>query len=324
MKQFGYKIVLFVFIISFILVGFDVLSFDENYSMPIARLADSDTYLTHMDGPDWIVPLIERVQERDDSHVLLIGDSVCRQMFIDIADINDEVCIAPAIAPFTMCGQYVLTKLYLESHPNATDVFLMVLPEKDFLSGIGTSLGYQFLVIPLIETDTLNLLDQSTIDEITNMFGAVFVKEAVVRIIDNSGVNRKLYLNGLKKYSKSGHFHSIDDSLYTVYLQKMVNICNEKGVIFHLLPPPMADTKELHDIVESYFPDNMEKIGLEMLIPEYMGNVRFYPEEMFSDGTHFGGVYEEQRVYNEIITEMYGDEGLIEKLVLDKAAELIM
>ena len=99
--HFSVKVTIFILAIVVLLTGFEILSYDDDYSMPIARLTYSDTYLTHMDGPDWIVPLIDKVQEKDDSHILLLGDSVGRQMFMDLADINDDVCVAPAIAPFT-------------------------------------------------------------------------------------------------------------------------------------------------------------------------------------------------------------------------------
>ena len=100
MRAFWVKLFTVAAVILLITGIIEVLSYDDDYSMPIAKLTESDTYLTHMDGPDWIVPLIEKVSAEDESHVLLVGDSVCRQMFIDIMDINKETCVAPAISPF--------------------------------------------------------------------------------------------------------------------------------------------------------------------------------------------------------------------------------
>jgi hypothetical protein len=305
------------FILTVFLAGFEVLSYDDDYSMPIAKLTYSDTYLTHMDGPDWIVPLIEKVQEKDGSHILLLGDSVGRQLFIDLADINDEVCVAPAIAPFTVCGQYVLTRLYLDNHPDATDVYLVMVPMDDVSKNFNIEYAYQYVVMPLVETDTLGLLDGSTVDELRYLFGSRFMERPVVERIDNSGLNRKLYLNWIKDHVKNDYPHSLEESVYVSYLKKISGLCSEKGVTFHLLPAPVPDADVYHRTVEEKAPEYFESAGLDILFPDYLSNVRYYPEEMFSDGVHFGGRYEDQSVYNGIIREMYGYSGLTDHLKLE-------
>ena len=315
--RFPAKIMTFMFITVILLTGFEILSYDENYSMPIARLTYSDTYLTHMDGPDWIVPLIDRVQEKDDSHILLLGDSVGRQMFIDLADLNDEVCVAPAIAPFTMCGQYVLTKLYLENHPGATDVYLVMVPMGDVNTDFNIEYAYQYVVMPLVETGKLDMLDERTTDELKYIFGNFFMDGRVVRRIDDSGLNRKLYLNYIKKYAANDYPHTLEESVYVSYLKKTAALCEEKNVRFHLLPAPVPDMDEYHDIAEEKAPSIFSGTGLDKMFPDYFEHVCYYPPEMFQDGVHFGGIYEDQANYNRVIEEMYGYSGLLEDLKLE-------
>ena len=315
--RFPAKIMTFMFITVILLTGFEILSYDENYSMPIARLTCSDTFLTHMDGPDWIVPLIEKVQKKDHSRILLLGDSVGRQMFIDLADINKDVCVATAIAPFTMCGQYILTRLYLDNHPKATDVYLVMVPMDDVSTDFNIEYAYQYVVMPLVETDKLDMLDDRTIDELEYIFGSFFMKENVVSKIDASGLNRKLYLNYIKDYAANDYPHTLEESVYVSYLKKTADLCEERGVRFHLLPAPLPDMDVYHEIVTEKAPVYFGQTGLDDLFPDYFERVRYYPEEMFPDGVHFGGIYESQDNYNKVIREMYGYSGLLENLVLE-------
>lgn len=316
MKTFWKKILIISLAVIVSVGVVEVLSFDDDYSMPIAILTESDTYLTHMDGPDWIVPLIEKVSEEDESHVLLIGDSVCRQMFIDLMDINKETCVAPAISPFGMCGQYVLVKQYLDNHPDATDVYLMMVPMGDVSRDFSVEYGYQYVVMPLVETNLLYLLDENTIDELKYMFGEWYMKPSVVQKIDKSGLNRKLYLNYVKACRKNDYEHSLEESVYIKYLKKIRTLCDERSVKLHFLSDPIPDTDLYHDIVEVQVPQLFSETGLDEMFPEYLRSVRFYPEELF-EGVHFKGKYDNRENYDGIINEMYTDHGLMEVLRLN-------
>ena len=322
MRAFGVKLFTVAAVILLITGIIEVLSFDDDYSMPIAKLTESDTYLTHMDGPDWIVPLIEKVSEEDGSHVLLVGDSVCRQMFIDLMDINKETCVAPAISPFGMCGQYVLVKRYLDSHPDATDVYLMMVPMGDVSQDFSIEYGYQYVVMPLVETDLLDMLDEDTIDELRYLFGEWFMKPSVVRRIDNSGLNRKLYLNYIKVYRKNDYEHTLENSVYIKYLKRIRVLCDERSVKLHFLSDPIPDTDLYHDIVEVQVPQLFSETGLDEMFPEYLRSVRFYPEELF-EGVHFKGKYDNRGNYDKIIREMYTDYGLMEVLQFGENGNLL-
>lgn len=317
MRRFIVKFIIIVFLITIILTGFEVLSYNDNYSMPIARLTYSDTYLTHMDGPDWINPLIEKVQNADESHILLLGDSVGRQLFIDLAGINDEVCVAPAIAPFGMCGQYVLTRLYLDNHSDATDVYLVMVPVEDVSVDFNIEYAYQYVVMPLVETDSFDMLDNSTRDELEYIYGHKFMDRSIVEKIDKSGLNRKLYLNYIKKYAPNDYPHTLEESVYVSYIRKILTLCEERGVNFHFMPAPLPDMEAYHNIVEKKVPAYFSETGLDKLFPDYLEHVKYYPAEMFPDNTHFGGEYENQNWYNQIIREMYGYSGLLDKLKLE-------
>ncbi len=318
MKSFRVKALAICVIIIILLAGFEVISYDEDYSMPVARLTYSDTYLTHMDGPDWIVPLIEKVRTEDDSHVLVLGDSVCRQMFIDLTDINEEAAIAPAIAPFSMAGQYVLTKLYLDAHPDATDVYLIMVPLDDISIDFHLDFAYQYVVMPLVETHTFDMLDEDTREELRYLYGELFMNEGIVRRIDDSGLNRKLYLNYIKTHKENDYEHSLEDSVYVKYLKKIRQLCNERSVELHFLPAPIPDMEAYHDIVEVKAPEYFAATGLDELFPDYLKLIRYYPEEQFHDGVHFGGIFEGREHLNEVIKETYEGSGLIEVLRLQQ------
>ncbi len=316
MRRFWLKFISICAAVAVVMSLFEVLSYSDDYSMPVARITDSDTYLTHMDGPDWIVPLIKKVQKDDGSEILLLGDSVCRQMFMDVADINEEVCVVPAISPFTMCGQYILTKLYLDNHRDATDVYLIMVPMDDVMIDFDIGFAYQYVVMPLVETDTLDMLDPDTVNELTYLFGEEFMRSDIVRKVDNSGLNRKLYLNYVKKHVKNDYEHSLEDSVYIRYLKKIKKLCDDNGVRLHFMPAPVPDMDTYHEITDNLAPAYFAETGLDEIFPDYLGMVKYYPEEMFSDGVHFGGKYDSREEYNKIIREMYGATGLVDHLNL--------
>lgn len=315
LKKFYLKMTIFVFITVLLFLGFEYLSITDEYRHFMARITDSEEYITVNTGADEIKPYIEKVQEQNGYTKLIIGDSVCHQIFNGLQEYNEEYCIVGSNAAITIAGQYILAELFLESHENVSDIYLIILPSA-LQSTIDTQYGYQYTVMPFVETDTLQYLDENTIRQMESVYGKLFMDCKVVWLIDRSGFNRKVYLNQLAqnvKLKSEGYVSNIS----VQYIEKMKTLCESKGVTLHFLPGPFMDTEQQHELVDERIRKAYGETVLQEYFPDFLDQVWFYPEEQFRDGIHFGGDYANQQVYNEKIREMYVERGMLEGLYFE-------
>lgn len=311
MKKFYLKIFLFVTFIAMILVMCEYLSVREPFRTWIAEWTDSESFITGNVGADEIKPYISKVQTSDETTKLLLGDSVGRQLYVGLQEYNEDVAIVGSNAAITMAGQYILAAEYIENHPEATDIFLVVLPES-LCRTFDTKWGYQYTVMPFVETGTLDRLDQDTVDIMESVYGEFFMQEDIVYKIDRSAINRKLYLNMLKEHSDSYNPEN-KFALAEQYLMKMYELCNANDVNMHLYAGPLADNRvqEIEVMKREY-----EETELYQIFPDFMDNIYFYPVEQAADGVHFSGDYANQEFYNELIKKMYTGTALGEAVKL--------
>ena len=128
MKKFYGKVLLFILLEVVVLIGIDFLSMTDTFRMPLAYLTNSEEYVTTNVGAAEIIPYINKVQEQSDATKLLVGDSVCAQMYNGLQQYNEDVCIVGSNAAITLSGQYILIHQFLENHEQATDVYLILIP----------------------------------------------------------------------------------------------------------------------------------------------------------------------------------------------------
>ena len=312
MKKFYTKLIVFVVVLLVLFLGFEYLSVSEDYRMFIAKITRSEEYITENTGADEIKPYIAKVQEKNEYTKLIIGDSVCHQMYNGLQEYNEDVCIVGSNAAITLAGQYILAEQFLENHENATDIYLILIPTA-FRQSFDTTYGYQYTVMPFVETDTLQLLDTNTIEQMESVYGRLFMNKNIVWLIDRSAVNRKIYLNELQKWAKVED-EGVVSNASVQYIDKLKKLCDEKGVNLHLYPGPFADTEKMHDFVENRFAEEYADTIIYQYYPDYVNQIRYYPEEQFGDGIHFGGAWANQEAYNEKIKEMYEGTELLEDL----------
>ena len=303
MKRFYKNAISFSILFAIVFVLIDILSMRDSSKYMLAKWTDSESFIAGNVGAGEIIPYIEKVQTKDGTTKLLLGDSVCHQIFNGLQECNPEWTIVGSNGAVTMAGQYILAKEYLDAHPEATDVFLILLPES-FSRTYDTLWGYQYVVMPFAETNTLNNLDADTIKTLKKTYGGIFLNPGIVKLIDRSAMNRKVYLNYIHDHSKDyvlkNYFELADQYVYKIY-----EMCNEKNVNFHLYPCPVADAKI--DYNNSLLNDFSQSKIYE-INPDYMDMVYYFPVEEANDTTHFSGEYANQEHFNSIIRQMF--EGL--------------
>jgi len=284
----------------------------EPFRSRLAYLTDSYDLITVNVGPDEIKPYIDKVQTDDNTTKLIIGDSVCHQMFNGLQEYNSDISIVGSNAAITMTGQYILAEEYIKYHADVTDIYLIVLPDS-LARTFDTSYGYQYAVMPFVETETLALLDSRTIRQMESVYGKFFMKPSIVNAIDKSGINRKLYLNLLRDY-RNGYQSKERLEIAEQYIGKIYELCEKNHIDLHLYPGPVSDTKT--ESIES-MKEEYKATALYDYFPDYLENIHYYPDEQFRDGVHFGGDYANQECYNEKIREIFSGQELGEILKLE-------
>lgn len=269
--------------------AFLVLSAQENLRMEIADLTGSGDYAYEDFGAKEIVPFVERVQEQNDCRKLIIGDSVCNQIFERYCEMNDVYCICGSNQAISLSGQYILAKEFIKNHENVTDIYL-ILTMGSLGTDYGAQLGYQYAVMPFVLTDTIGNLDDETRDLMAKRYGRIFCQKPIVKLIDQSPLNMKLYLNMLTKKDEMFPVET-DDVISEVsykYLHELQTLCESEGVNFHLIPGPHADSDARHNLEQQLREETMANGDSDIPgLKIYLDQIVYYPEEIFRDGIHF-------------------------------------
>lgn len=311
MKKFCLNAAVFAVVMLSVLAFFDYLSMVGETRVMIANWTDS-SYYVNKGASNEIKPYIAKVQTQDGTAKLIIGDSVCHQLFNNLQDCNDDFTIVGSNAAITMAGQYILAKEYLDNHPDATDIFLIVRPGSLGIT-FSASLGYQYAVMPFIRTGTLQDLDEETIQTMESVYGKFLMKPAIAAAVDLSCMNQRLCYNMIKEYASDyvlqGYFELADQYVYKIYTN-----CQERGVNFYLYPCPVSESaKEYNNSLVSDFEESL----IYEINPEFMESVYYYPDEEFYDGTHFGGI--DQEDFNKRIKQAFEGTELVELLNFDSS-----
>lgn len=308
MKKFALKGVLF-FTIIFLICGFILfLSTKEPTRSIFARWTVSEDFMRENE----MIPYFEMAREQDETTQLVIGDSICRQMFSGLSDYNPQASFLATNAALMITGQYLMAEEYLKSHPDTTDVFLVMHP-LTLVRTIDTEWSYRYAVMTYIETDTLQYLDKNTIEVMTDVFGNFFMNKNVVQMIEDSPIVRKLCLSYIN-ISKKNYEQSFPFEISDQYVKKLYDLCEKNGVELHLYSSPVADyyRDEVAELSKSY-----EGTWMSSQYPDYIKNIFYYPSEWAEDLSHFSGIYAERDKLNETIKQAYGQTVLLEEIKLN-------
>lgn len=312
MKKLVLKTLLFSVLLSLVLVGVLILSAKEPYKKLISVATNSTEYGSgYNQGACEIIPYIYKVQTKDAYTKLILGDSVCFRMFSELQDLNKDYCIAGTNRGVTMAGQYILAEQFLENHPDATEIYLVVI-EDSLLTDFETGYGYQYAVMPFIETDTFTGIEADTLHDLKSVYGSFFLNKEMVMLIEHSDLNKKLYYNLLNKVNPKFSTLEIPDVSIT-YIEKMYRLCEEKGVTLYLVPEPLKDVEERREL-EAQIRTSYETSPLYELFPDYFEQLQYLPPDMFADNVHIAGTREE---LNDVIRIMQKNSNCMKDLILE-------
>lgn len=282
MKRFIGKAVLFCGLFVLLLFGVCALATMPVCKPFLAEVTNTADYIENT-AVEEILPVIDNVSQQDEKTKLIVGDSVCFRLFDLYREENPDYCIAPTNRGVGMSGQYILTEVFLENHPEATDVYL-VITTNTLITGYETIHGYQYAVQPFLETGHLQRLEEETLDEMRSTYGAFVTNEKMLHFVDESPILKKAYFNVLNEYFAKNVKTEIPHVVET-YIVKMYELCEQKGVTMHLLPSPVPDSQERREL-EVQLEELYRETKIYPLFPSYYENLTYYPPEYFSDGIH--------------------------------------
>ncbi len=297
MKKLFCKCCVFSLMMAAICAGILLLSVREPFRPMIASVTDAQDFMDE----SGMLPVFERARQRDGTWQLVTGDSICRQMFAPLEKYNPQKSVLATNAALMMPGQFLLAREYLQNHPETTDIFLIMHP-LTLTRTFDLEWGYRYAAMTYVETDTYQYLEERTRKAMEGAYGTFFLNRDVVWMIENSPICRKIglsYLNTHGKVYEQSHPFEIGD----LYVEKLYNLCLEKGVSLHLYASPVAEyyREEMAALAVEY-----EETKMSGLFPDYMREIWYYPDEWTEDLSHFSGEYAGRDKLNEILEQAYG------------------
>lgn len=312
MKGFLLRLAAFVLAALVLFCGVLGLSAFAPFSEIFAKLTDSTGYSAS--ASEEIGGHIANVQADDGAAALILGDSVCWQVFDPFSLCNTAYRIDGSNRAVTIAGQYLLARAFLDAHPGATDVYLIVTPES-FSAGFDAGYGYQYAAAPFAAAGLLDGLDKTTRAELNAAYGAPFLTGRFARWADASPLVKKLYLNALELLPARENTGPLIP-LAARNLQNLADLCEERGAAFHLLCAPLADTEDRRSTMAALEAAFREQ-GLYDRYSAYFTQTPWYDPGLFGeDGIHFDNTVADMEFCASVVRDIQTATGLLDGLVL--------
>lgn len=304
------KIILFVVLLLGVSFGIVFLSAYNPFDVFLMNVINASDYEKN-EGLREIAPYIEKVQQRDGTTKLIVGDSMCHQMFNGLQKYNSDYTIVGSNGAITLAGQYLLVNEYLKNHENVTDICMFFFPGS-LSRSYDTKLGYQYVVMPFGNYNLLTDLEPNTIEDMASVYGEVFLNQKVINWMEKSAVGKKIYYNLLKE-SGIGYVEKSKLEIANQYVKKIYELCEQNNIRLHFYPSPVAEhNKETINSVENGYYDTW----LGECFPDFFEKIYYFPDEQAEDGVHFSGEYAEQKKYNDWIRKICEGSELLNSLKL--------
>lgn len=295
----------FCAIVLFVCAGAVFLSTQDSCKQLMAEWTDSEDF---MEG-NAMLSYFDRARQQDGTRQLLIGDSICNQMFIGVGEHNPHMSMLTTNAAFMITGQYLLAEEYLKHHPDATDVFLVMHP-LPLTRTFDTEWSYRYGVMTYVEAGVMDLLDENTQEAMAGVYGRLFMKKELVELVENSPVVRKLYLSYIN-FNREDYVQNSPFEIADQYVKKLYELCRERGVTLHLYSSPVSESfrEQVAALSEEY-----DETWMSEKFPEYFDDILYYPDAWSQDLSHFSGKYASPEMLKETAGRAYEGTDLLESL----------
>ncbi len=309
-------LLVFVFWIGFvvILLLVDLVSLSKRGDEVLGRIFFSTGYKEL--GSSEICPAIISTEKANGYTKLIIGDSVCHQVFNGFQEENADYLFLGTNQAITIDGQYILAKSFIVNHENVSDIYLIVLPTS-FKGDSCSELSYSYLVEPFGKMGKLDYLSEDTIKRMKDYYGSIFLKKSIIRFVDGSSINNKLFLfHNQKKHSNEiSSYKALSDEA-RFYIIRLWEECENEGIEFHILSSPICRSLANEASIDELYGE-IRNTDLEPIFEKYFLSISYYPQELFSDGIHFKQEYATKDNLKTYIYDLQKKSGELEGLLVE-------
>ena len=271
MKQFIYRGIVFL-LIAFVGLGI------------VARLRVSPYFISY--GKDrkggWVKvhERINRSRQKGSFKKVYIGDSVGNQLF-DFDSVPNSLCSNAAV---NMAGNFILINNLLENNPDIKEIILASVPN-DIGWNFEQKLTHNNFVKPFLLFRHLKYFDtllRSKLWEEPVSWLYLFYAVKVLPISDinfaKDDATSVTYLEEIKLTTLS--------DLAVDYLQKLHQLCEEKGIRLQLISPPVPQHWDDDTNHWTKMRAQVDSLGLQDIFGDYFNTIEYYPDAWFLDGLH--------------------------------------
>ena len=253
------------------------------------------TFMFTLSGPGLaseVFYVIEKADHNSRKSAVILGDSVCNQLWPqkeDSANISHLGCNQA----ITTAGTYILLRKYLANNPQTETVYYIIRPQS-LGNDMNLNYTYQYFVIPFMNDENADIIDDETRQKLYDKFGKFFVENSYVKsFLLNNNLFMTQYINHVKTKTEKKYTHRLSRTA-VIYLPKIRELCREHNVKLKVLPLPLPDNEENYGWEK--FDDDVREYGLDDILGDFTKKIHYCPEELYVDGSHFKREILEQRI----------------------------
>lgn len=219
----------------------------------------------------------QRSREDFSARVVVLGDSVCRELFREENEVPGERRHLACNVGISMVGQYILAANAFEHDPGLREVQLLVHP-KSFGNHLGNVYTMNYFVKPFYRRAYFKHFSPLVWQRLNQR---PVCKLALFFPIRHSQILSTVDFTGTSPKAPPHHYFLSDISLE--YLVKLRQLTAQHGARLRLIAPPMSDAvSRSFDFMKG----QARAAGLDDLFAEYFAGMKFFPEDLYSDSCH--------------------------------------
>ena len=212
-----------------------------------------------------------------DSEVLIIGDSVARQLFPFNIFEHDKYLHLPSTAAITLAGQYIMIQNVLKNSPKIKKIILIIHPYS-YRTNLNSQYTYNYFIKHFYTFKNLKYLNKTVISRINQhplCHLGIFPAIKITKLFSNvkySGASRK----------EKTYFSKIS----LEYLQKIKELTKKKSLVILAFSPPL-NTAIFPNKDFSTMISQIEHHKLQDIFVHYFEKMIFLNKSYFVDDAHF-------------------------------------
>ncbi len=265
-------------IIVYLIVSFGILAVSSEAVFHFPALAFYGGY-----SKRWVeVRMRVKASNRENhSHILYVGDSVAGQFypFSNNDKLNNKLTSNANVTSF---GNYILVYNALRKNKGIKEVVYLTIPQALEL-GLQSTRTCNNLIKPFYSFANIKHFDQDILSLLSSHPLSYLYIFPFVKVLPFSEVD-------FSAPSKTGADHQIsDDSMK--WIKKISELCDESGVQFYLISPPVVDSMRMKTDDWSDMRAQCMSAGLEHIFSGYFSTIRYFDDKHSKDGTHWNSEF---------------------------------